>query len=66
MNKNLRSHVLRCANEAKCFVLVFIHLLACSHINKLQVTISSYHNVLRLQVTIYDGLLVEHLQDVDK
>lgn len=48
MNEDLRSHVLWCSNEAKGFVLVFIHLLACPHIDQLQVAVSSHHDVLRL------------------
>jgi hypothetical protein len=66
VNEYLRSHVLGSADEAECFILILVHLLACAQIHKFQIPVPSHHNVLRLQVTIDKRFLAEELQDVDK
>ena len=66
MNKNLGGHVLRGSYKAEGLVLILKHLLAGTHIDQLQVSVSADHYVFRLQVAVDDSFLVECLQDVDQ
>ena len=66
MNEHLRCHILRGPNKTKRFILILHHLLASPHIDQLQVPITTYHNVLWLQITIDDPLLMKSLENVDQ
>lgn len=66
MNEDLGSHILRCSDKAKGLILILHHFFTCTHINQLQITILADHNILRLQITIYDVFHMESFQDMDE
>ncbi len=61
MDEHFRSHILWSPNETECPTLIFLHLLASSHIHQLEIAVSANHYVFGLEVSIDDALLMEHL-----
>ncbi len=66
MDKNFRSHVLGCSDEAKGFSLVLDHFFAGAHIDKFEVSISADHDVLGFEISIDDAFLMEGFEDMNE
>ena len=66
VEKDLGSHIFRSSDEAEGSVLVLWHFFACAHIHELQISISAHHDVLRFEVSVDDGLMMEGFKDMDQ
>lgn len=63
--QGLGRHVVGCSNHGES-LLISVQFLAGAEVDQFEVPVPADHHVLRLEVAVYEGLLVHALDDVDQ